>query len=127
VVERVTGNDGVNFGIVVDGHPAEVDIDNFVPQASGITFIDGKYANENETTFKRQVLADRIPHTIRIAVRKRSVQASVDDLKVIHWKGDPARLSLTEPIPNLQNVWFGAAYHQFKFHKLVLKPLTAAE
>ena len=27
----------------------------------------------------------------------------------------------------VNNVWFGAAFHQFKFHKLVLKPLTVAE
>ncbi len=127
VVERVAGNDGVVFGIVVAGRPVRVDFDCFIPQASGMSRVDGQWGNGNETTFQGKVLADRNLHTIRIAVRQRSVQASVDDLEVIHWEGDPARLSCLEPIPNLQNVWFGAAFHQFKFHRLLLKPLSAAE
>jgi hypothetical protein len=127
VVERVQGDDGVVFGIVVDGRPVRADFDCFIPQLSGLSHVGGKWAIENETAFKGRVLADRQPHTIRIAVRRRSVQASVDDLEVIHWEGNPARLSCLEPIPDLQNVWLGAAYHQFKFHKLVLKPLPPSE
>jgi len=127
IVERMTGLDGVLFGVVVDGHPATVDLDCHSPTVSGISRIDDKWANANETTFNERVLADRKPHTIRIAVGKRSIQASVDDREIIHWEGDPARLSPGGGIPNPRNVWFGSAYHQFKFHKLVLKPLTAAK
>lgn len=125
VVERVSGTDGLGCGVIVDGHPAGLCFDSFVPQISGINLIDGKWANDNETTFKERVLADRQPHTILIAVGKRSVRASVDGREVIRWEGDPARLTSPEQVPDQRNIWFGSAYHQFKFHKLELRPLSA--
>ena len=126
VVERRTGTDGVIFGVNVDGHPAGVCFDMYGGPLSGISLIDGKHANENEATVKQVVLADSKPHTIRILVGRRSVRGSVDDREIVHWEGDPQRLSSNEVFPNPKQLWFGAGYHQFKLHKLELRPVVNA-
>ena len=126
VVERLEGADGVLIGVVVDGHPAHVGIDIFQPQISGISSIDGKLAQQNETIFREAVLTDRLPHTIRITVGRRSVRASVDGREVVNWEGDPSRLSMSDDLPNPLNVSFGSGYDRFRFLKLELRPLGDA-
>jgi serine/threonine protein kinase/formylglycine-generating enzyme required for sulfatase activity len=125
VVERVAGADGVMFGVIVDGYRAEVGLDVFQPGVSALSYIDGKAADANETTLKERVLGDRKPHTVRIMVGRRSVRASLDGRELVRWEGDPARLTAPTALPNPKHLWFGAAYHQFRFHKLELRPLSA--
>ncbi len=126
VVERIAGSDGVMFGVVVDGHHASVCFDTNIPHVSGISLIDGKRHPENESKFAEAVLNDFQIHTIQITVGKRSIRAKVDDRDVIRWEEDPKRLACPEVTDKAQNVWFGAAYHQFKFHKLELRPLSSS-
>ena len=126
VVERMTGNDGVIFGVNVDGRPAGVCFDMYGGPLSGISLIDGKHANENEATVRQAVLIDRKPHTIRILIGRRLVRGSVDDREIVRWEGDPKRLSSNEVFPNPKQLWFGAGYHQFKLHKLELRPVVNA-
>jgi serine/threonine protein kinase len=126
VVERLAGSDGIMFGVVVDGQPAAVCFDTFLPPVSGINMIDGKPHPQNESRFATPVLGDFGRHTVQILVGKRSIEASVDGKQIIHWEGDPHRLSCPEISSRSQNIWFGAAYHQFKFHKLELRPRNAS-
>ena len=123
VVERVDGNDGVVFGVTVDGHVASVCVDQYGGPLSGISVLAGNDADMNETTFRQQVLKNNELNTIRIRVGKRSIYASANGREIIHWEGDPSKLSIWQPLPNPKHVWFGAAYSQFKFHKLELTPL----
>jgi hypothetical protein len=124
VVERVSGSDGVMFGVIVDGYTAEVGLDIFNPPVSGLSIIAGKALPDTASVFKTAVLQDRNQHTIRIKVGKRSVAASVDDRQVLHWEGDPSVLTSSTTLRNPKQLWFGAAYDQFKFHKLELTPLV---
>ena len=126
VVERMAGSDGIMFGAVVDGHHASVCFDTNIPHVSGISLIDGKRHPENESKFAEAVLNDFQRHTIQITVGKRSIRAKVDDRDIIRWEGDPNRLISPEVTNQAKNVWFGAAYHQFKFHKLELRPLSSS-
>lgn len=124
IVERVTGQDGVCFGLTVDGHRTSVCFDMYGGPLSGLSQLDGKHANENETTFRERVLNDNEQNTIRIRVQGRRIQAHVNDRPVIDWEGDPQRLSVVQALPRPKSFWFGAGYHQFKFHKLELTPLV---
>jgi len=126
VVERMAGSDGIMFGAVVDGHHASVCFDTYIPHVSGISLIDRKPHPENESKFAEAVLNDFQRHTIQITVGKRSIRAKVDDRDIIRWEGDPNRLISPEVTNQAKNVWFGAAYHQFKFHKLELRPLSSS-
>ena len=123
VVQRLEGADGIMFGAVVDGRPVSVCFDTFVPQVSGINSIDGQPHPENESRYGSPVLNDLNRHTIQIVVGKRSVRATVDGKPVINWEGNPRRLTCPEVPDRAHNIWFGTAYHQFKFHKLELRPI----
>ena len=124
IVERVDGQDGVCFGLTVDGHRTSVCIDMYGGPLSGLTQLDGKHANENETTLREKVLNDSEQNTIRIRVQGRRIQAHVNDRRIIDWEGDPQRLSVAQTLPRPGSFWFGAGYGQFKFHKLELTPLV---
>lgn len=126
VVERVTGTDGVLFGVVVDDHAASVGLDTYTPRICSIALIDKKWGNDNESTVKRAVLTERKPYTIRITVCKRSIKATVDNQQVLYWEGDPARLSCGDGLDDQRNVWFGSGFDQFRFHKLELRPLKSS-
>ena len=115
VVQRMAGVDGVGFGVLMGDRRAEIGFDVYGDQISGITPIDGKSADDNETTFREKVLADRKTHVIQIMVEKRRLRASVDSREIIRWEGDPERLTMPS---NSRHLTFSAAYHQFKFDKL---------
>ena len=126
LVERLEGNDGVIFGFVMDGHAAQIGFDIHDPKVSGVGYIDGKYPLDNESAYRKAVLADRKPHTIRVTVGKRSVRGSVDGQEVVNWEGDPNRLTSPVSLSDDKNVSFGTGFNKFKFHKLELRPLSPA-
>jgi hypothetical protein len=123
VVERVSGDDGVVFGVTVDGRVTSVCVDQYVGRLSGLSKLGGKDADQNETTFREKMLKDNALNTIQIRVGKRSIQTTVNGRRIINWEGDPGQLSIWQPLPYPKRIWFGAAYSQFKFHKLELTPL----
>jgi len=124
VVERMFGDDGVVFGVTVDGHVTSVCVDQYVGRLSGLSKLGGKDADQNETTFREKMLKDNALNTIQIRVGKRSIQTTVNGRRIIDWEGDPGKLSIWQPLPYPKRVWFGAAYSQFKFHRLELTPLS---
>ncbi|MBL8817155.1 MAG: protein kinase [Planctomyces sp.] len=124
VVERMTGVDGVIFGVIVDGYLAEVGVDVFNPQISGLSLINRKELPDTETAFMQRLMPDRKQYLIHIIVGKQSVRASVDNQEFLKWEGDPSVLTQQTHLPNSRHLWFGAAFDQFKFHKLEVQPLT---
>jgi hypothetical protein len=127
VIELVSGSDGVMFGVIVSGYTAEVGLDICKPPVSGLSIIAGKALPDTASVFKQAVLQDRKQHTIRIKVGKRSVEASVDNRLVLQWEGDPSVLTSSTTLRNPKQLWFGAAYDQFKFHRLSLTPLVPSK
>ena len=107
-IERITGEDGCMFGVVVDGHAVEVGFDVFRPVSCGLSFVDGQDLRTNGTRLMGSVLKHGVRHTLRIVVGQRSVTASVDGREVVRWEGDPHRLSPATVMPNPRHLYMGS-------------------
>ena len=124
VVERLEGRDGIMLGAIVGGYPVELGIDVFFPSSTGLTFVDQKGQNKNETERQGTWLGDRNQHTIRVTVGPRSLRAIVDDREVLRREGDPSRLSSPTVRPNPRQLWIRTALDRFRFHRIELRPLS---
>jgi serine/threonine protein kinase/Leucine-rich repeat (LRR) protein len=124
-VEQVAaGNDGCALVVPVDGHPVEVAFHLFGPPVCGLSFIDGKSANENESATPGAVFQAGERHTLRVVVGKRSVNASVDGREVIAWEGNPRRLSTNWQPRSPRYVGLFSAWTSITFHRVELQELS---
>ncbi len=115
-------------GLMVGGAQCRLNVQSHAG-TSGIGLVDGKPSEDNETTVhhkqlgKPVVISSSRPSTIICSVRRSGLVVTVDDRKIIDWKGDPRRLSLESkwrvPYPNTLFIGSetGAA---FEFTKLEL-------
>lgn len=93
--------------------------------SSALENVDGKNVG-NATTVEGRFLKKGRPSQIVVAVRKGSVTVTVDGREIIDWKGDRARLSLSDywKTPH-ENVLFLGAYDcRYRFTRVTLQPLT---
>ncbi len=95
VVERKEGNPPFVVGLPIGDRQITVDFDGWDRNDKcGISVIDGKSGEGNETCRLGKLLTNDKPSTIVCAVRKGGVRVVVDGRKVIDWTGERARLSL---------------------------------
>lgn len=95
VVERKEGNPPFVVGLPVGARQITVDFDGWGgSDTCGISVIDGKSGEGNETRRVGKLLTNDRPSTILCFVRREGVRVVVDGVKVVDWKGDRARLSL---------------------------------
>lgn len=127
-LERISGRDGVQFGLMVGGNPVSLVIDCFSSGISGLGFVNGRAADENFTTSLGRRLVNGRRHTIVIHVKKDSVLASFDGQYLLEWTGKPADLTLPnyEAPPNSLQLWIGTAYVPVRYHSLRIKSLRDA-
>ena len=64
--------------------------------ASALENIDGRNVNNNATTLRAGLFQKDRPSAISVAVRKDSLTVTCDGREIIHWTGDPSRLSLSD-------------------------------
>ena len=112
---------GAIFGIVMDGHPLQIGFDIHDP--SLWRWVYRWQISDNESAYRKAVLADRQPHTI--VSRSASDRCEeLDGQDVVNWEGDSNRLTSPVPLSDDKNVSFGTGFNKFKFHKLELRPLS---
>jgi serine/threonine protein kinase len=125
VVERISGDDAIEFGLVIAGRPVRLILDGFLPRLCGLELIDGLESNRNETTFSQAVLTNGQASSVAVTVRRKSIHVVVDDREIIDWKGDPARFSAAHyyALPDPQPLWIGTPNVPVRIHSWKLQPL----
>ncbi|HXX93103.1 MAG TPA: hypothetical protein VEN81_05685, partial [Planctomycetota bacterium] len=95
VVERKEGNPPFIVGFPVGDRQITVDVDGWAQNDKcGISLIDGKPGDGNETSRLGKLLTNDQPSTILCAVRRGRIRVVIDGRPVIDWKGEGSRLSL---------------------------------
>ena len=127
VAERMMGNDSLNLGLIVGGRQTMLALEGWGMRASGLNMVNGRTADNNETTFTSAVFTPGTPSTIVCTVRKASVQVTCNGQQVVNWSGDPQQLSLDArfwtDIP-AGKLFVGAWQTNFRISKLELVPLS---
>jgi serine/threonine protein kinase len=128
-IERISGADGIQFGLVIGGQPVSLVIDCFPAVITGLELVGDKQADDNLTTSHGRRLVNGQRHTVIIHVKSDSVLASIDGQYLLEWTGDPADLTLAryESPPNASQLWLGAAFEPIRVHSLRMKSLQDAE
>jgi formylglycine-generating enzyme required for sulfatase activity/serine/threonine protein kinase len=94
--ERVAGRNDFQVGIYFPKGQCFIVFDGWGGQISGINGVDGKLANENETTYKGSVFAEARPTHLIVTVRKNHIQVTANGEQIIDWSGDESRLTLRQ-------------------------------
>lgn len=129
VVERKEGNPPFVVGLPVGAAQVSVDLDGWGgSDTCGISMIDGKSGEGNESKRVGKLLADNRPSTILCAVRKGGIRVVVDGLRVIDWKGDRSKLSLWGgwTMPRTTTPFLATWGGRFEITRIGLTPVTGA-
>ena len=94
--ERIKEGEDLQIGVVCGQRQCVIILDGWGGQTSGISWVDGRWGNENETTYRGRVLADNGPAHLIVTVRKQQIQVVADKRTIIDWRGDENRLSLKD-------------------------------
>ncbi|MCO6456290.1 MAG: hypothetical protein J5I93_13410 [Pirellulaceae bacterium] len=127
IVEPLDEPDGLLLGQRV-GEKRFVTLLNYRPDKAGLSAIenvDGLNVG-NDTTFTGDLFQkNRLSQAI-VTVTRQEVTLTVDGRLVIHWKGDPSRLSLSDywRTPDDKALFLGAYNCRYRFHRLTLEPLA---
>ncbi|HVX16128.1 MAG TPA: CHAP domain-containing protein [Pirellulales bacterium] len=123
-VERTQGSECLALGITVDGHQTMLAIDGFNSRFSGIHNLDGKPANENESTKAGTFLPLHRKAQLQCRVRRDEISLDIDQEPVIHWRGNAERLSLSPdwPVPHSDWLFLGAFDSEFDISSFTLEP-----
>lgn len=98
-VDDVRGNNGVHLGLQVANQHVMAVIDGWSGQASGLTAIDGRPADANESSAFGRWLSPDEPNVIHCSVGKDFVRITCNELPVVDWQGDAASLQLPSETP----------------------------
>jgi len=60
----------------------------------GLTILDGKHYDQNETTARGKFVTKDTPLTVVFSVRRAGVEVQMNGVQVINWKGDFAKFSI---------------------------------
>jgi hypothetical protein len=124
-VERLQGEEMLGLGVMVGGHQTLLAIACFKSTTVGIHNLDGKPANENESTQIGSFLPLYNQVLLECRVRPDSLALDLDGESVIDWRGDPSRLTVSPdwPVPNDRWLFLGAFASEFDIQSFTLEPL----
>jgi hypothetical protein len=90
--------------------------------------LDGRNFEENVTASWRSFFRKGRPSEVITTVRKDGVDVVIDGRSVIHWRGDPGRLSLNDywRTPHDEALFLGAYDCRYRFLRVSLTPLSGA-
>jgi hypothetical protein len=125
MVERKDGSQLFELNLVIDSHRCMASLDAR-GGCSGLSSIDGKGANANETTHRGQLLPKGKPCKVVYTVRKSSVEMTVDDKPIFIYKGDLNRLSTYSGwvLPTQKVLFIGTYDSIFAITKIELTPIS---
>jgi S1-C subfamily serine protease len=92
-LERTSGNTGMSLFLIVDGHPVMAMLETFGRPVSGLSFLDGRPADRNDSTGAGQVFHEGRPTTIVCTVDRSSIEIACDGKPIVVWRGSAERLS----------------------------------
>jgi hypothetical protein len=84
----------IQFGIVAGKNRCHIVVDGWAGQISGISYIDGRGAADNATTYRGRVFPDTGTALIVIDVRNEHITVDADGKRIIDWIGSFDSLSM---------------------------------
>jgi hypothetical protein len=126
VAELKGAPESLNIGIPVGGRQITAVLDGWKGTRSGFHLIDGKQANENETSVPGRVFSQNTPARILCSVRKGRLSVSVDGKALLDWKVDPERFSHDDAwaVRDREAPYIGCYAASFHITELMLKPVS---
>jgi serine/threonine protein kinase len=124
---RRSGSSSFNAGLVSAGHRFVVSIDGFISNdMTSIDRIDGRQGDMNETRLKEKQFLDDRPRTVVFSVRRSGVTTTVEGRRVVDWKGDPKRLSLSPAftVPDERVLFLMTGSTSYDVTRLLLVPVS---
>jgi hypothetical protein len=124
-VERIEGTDQFGIGIIVGERQTMLSIDGYNSKFTGIHNLDGKPANENESTKAGTFLPLNKRTQIECRVADEEILLDIEGTRVIDWRGDVSRLSLSPdwPIPHADWLFLSSHDSSFDVNSFTLEPL----
>jgi hypothetical protein len=124
-VERLQGTEQFGIGIVAHGRQTMISIDNSDSRFTGLHNLDGKPANDNESTKPGKFLPLHKLAEVECRVTDDEIQLDIDKEKIINWQGDPARLSVSPdwPVPHGDWLFISAYNSEFEISSFSLDRL----
>jgi hypothetical protein len=127
VLEPLDDPNGLLLGNVVGGNQFACLFGYRTPNgyASAIENIDGRNVG-NETTVRGSVFTRGQISQLVVTVRETGVSMMVDGRRLINWRGNAERLSLSDywATPEKQSMFLGAYDCRYRFHRVTLEPLA---
>lgn len=126
VAERREGLEAINIGLVRGDAQFHAVVDGWSATMSGLSMIDKRWANANETTARGRLLENGRPATILCSIRKDGVSMTVDGRKVFDWKGDYARLGNISPltVPDRRALYINSFNCVYRFSRMTVTPVS---
>jgi len=126
VVERKDGMEAFGIGFARGARQWIIAIDGWGGGVTGISTVEGRSGNENETTHRGQVLINGRQSTIVCSVRKEGVTMTVDGKKITDYKGAYERLGNLENLtmPNPKSLYVVSYDCIYTITKYVLTPVS---
>jgi hypothetical protein len=123
VLEPLDEPNGLIVGNCVAGHrfASLFSYQSGEEQLSALENVDGKNVG-NETTFSGRLFRKNQLSQVIVAVNRGRVSMIVDGRRIVDWKGDVSRLSLSDywATPNKTTLFLGAYNCRYRFHRITL-------
>ncbi|MFN0016779.1 MAG: PA14 domain-containing protein [Pirellulaceae bacterium] len=117
------------LGIVVAGHQTEIVVDWEIggSRATGFHLLDGRAADNNESSYRGPIFQIGRPCHLRCIVRGNYVQFLADGKVIIQWRGDPARLMVSHDwsVPDRKSLFISSSW-DFRISRIELTPYSSS-
>lgn len=126
VAERMSGRSSFDVGLLVGGRSVLLILDGWSGTVSGLSLVNGKRPDLNETLYNGTVFLGSHDVTIVCTVRPGSVEATADGKTVVRWTG-PSMFLSPDPMsaPEYQEgLTLGVSSGQFRIRRICLFALT---
>lgn len=119
---RLGGDDMLGIGVVAGGRQAMVAIDGYEGTKTGLSTLDGRNNEDNETTHDGRILQEQVPVDFVVQVRPDSVKFAANGQIIFEWQGDPARLGMNEryPVPQADRLFLASWNSSFQILEYTL-------
>jgi len=126
VVERTEIAEALIIGLFHGSSQFLAVLDGWGGGVSGLCLLDGKWANDQESPYRGTVIRKGAASTILCSVRKDGVKVMVDGKKVIEWKGDYSRLTLSpeQAVSNPQILFLACMKTRYLISKMQLTSVS---
>ena len=126
-LRRESGSNSFNLGLSNGKIQFMIVLDGDTGSTSGIDLLDERGFSMNETTVSGKILQLGKPATLAVSVRRTGIALSVDDRRLIDWKGSPVRLGYLEGWKgsDSQSLVLGSWETRYRIEELTLLPVPA--